>query len=248
LDVPLLKLFKSSAEVGWYSFAYKPFEAMLFVPITMLGVVLPVLAVYQRSSMDRLRAAVSMFFKALLMVGWPLSVGVVILVTPLAGLWSGFYPQSIPALRILALAFVFAFVNNAFIGALTVIDRQATYAKAAGASLVVNLVLNLILIPPFGYIAASWTTVATEAVLVGAGWWLTVRHLGNLHLAAASWRPILAGVVMGAVLYPLRNVQGDAVVLVVLLGIAVYTAAVVLLRAMTSEEIEFVRAALGRRS
>jgi hypothetical protein len=53
---------------------------------------------------------------------------------------------------------------------------------------------------------------------------------------------------MGAVLYPLRNVQGDAVVLVVLLGIAVYTAAVVLLRAMTSEEIEFVRAALGRRS
>jgi O-antigen/teichoic acid export membrane protein len=182
------------------------------------------------------------------MVGWPLSVGVVILATPLAGLWSGFYPQSIPALRILALAFVFAFVNNAFIGALTVIDRQATYAKAAGASLVVNLVLNLILIPPFGYIAASWTTVATEAVLVGAGWWLTVRHLGNLHLAAASWRPILAGVVMGAVLYPLRNVQGDAVVLVVLLGIAVYTAAVVLLRAMTSEEIEFVRAALGRRS
>jgi O-antigen/teichoic acid export membrane protein len=248
LDVPLLKLFKSSAEVGWYSFAYKPFEAMLFVPITMLGVVLPVLAVYQRSSMDRLRAAVTMFFKALLMVGWPLSVGVVVLVTPLAGLWSGFYPQSVPALRILALAFVFAFVNNAFIGALTVIDRQATYAKAAGISLAVNLVLNLILIPPFGYIAASWTTVVTEAVLVAAGWWLTARHLGKLHLAAASWRPILAGVVMGAVLYPLRDFQGDAVVLVVLLGIAVYAAAVVLLRAMTREEIEFVRGALGRRS
>jgi O-antigen/teichoic acid export membrane protein len=248
LDVPLLKLFKSSAEVGWYSFAYKPFEAMLFVPITMLGVVLPVLAVYQRSSMDRLRAAVTMFFKALLMVGWPLSVGVVLLATPLAGLWSGFYPQSVPALRILALAFVFAFVNNAFIGALTVIDRQATYAKAAGISLAVNLVLNLILIPPFGYIAASWTTVVTEAVLVAAGWWLTARHLGKLHLAAASWRPILAGVVMGVVLYPLRDVQGDAVVLVVLLGIAVYAAAVVLLRAMTREEIEFVRGALGRRS
>jgi O-antigen/teichoic acid export membrane protein len=248
LDVPLLKLFKSSAEVGWYSFAYKPFEAMLFVPITMLGVVLPVLAVYQRSSMDRLRAAVTMFFKALLMVGWPLSVGVALLATPLAGLWSGFYPQSVPALRILALAFVFAFVNNAFIGALTVIDRQATYAKAAGISLAVNLVLNLILIPPFGYIAASWTTVVTEAVLVAAGWWLTARHLGKLHLAAASWRPILAGVVMGVVLYPLRDVQGDAVVLVVLLGIAVYAAAVVLLRAMTREEIEFVRGALGRRS
>jgi len=248
LDVPLLKLFRSSAEVGWYSLAYKPFEALLFVPITMLGVVLPVLAVYQRNSMDRLRAAVSIFFKALLMLGWPLSVGAVVLAYPLAGLWSGFYKPSIPALQILSLAYVFAFVNNAFIGALTVIDRQATYARAAGASLIVNLVLNLILIPPFGYIAASWTTVVTEIVLVAAGWWLTARHLGKLHLAAASWRPILAGAVMGVVIYPLSNVHGEAVLLVVLLGIAVYVAAVVLLRAMTREEIQFLRAALRRPS
>jgi O-antigen/teichoic acid export membrane protein len=247
LDVPILKFFRTSAEVGWYSLAYKPFEALLFVPITMLGVVLPVLAVYQRTSPDRLRGAVAMFFKALLMLGWPLSVGVVVLAYPLAGLWSGFYPQSVPALRILALAYAFAFVNNAFIGALTVLDRQATYARAAGASLIVNLILNLILIPPFGYIAASWTTVATEVVLVGAGWWLTERHLGRLHLAAASWRPILAGMVMGAVLYPFRNVNGDAVLLVVLLGIAVDAAAVLLLRAMTREEMQFMRSALLRR-
>jgi O-antigen/teichoic acid export membrane protein len=246
LDVPLLKLFKGSAEVGWYSFAYKPFDALLFVPITMLGVVLPVLAVYQRSSPERLRDAVGMFFKALLMLGWPLSVGVVVLAYPLAGLWSGFFAQSIPALQILALAWAFAFVNNAFIGALTVIDRQATYARAAGISLIVNLVLNLILIPPFGYIAASWTTVATEVVLVGTGWWLTERHLGHLHLTAASWRPILAGVVMGAALYPLRNVHGYLVALAVLLGLAVYAGAVVLLKAITREEMQFLRSALKR--
>jgi O-antigen/teichoic acid export membrane protein len=244
LDVPLLQFFRGSAEVGWYSLAYKPFEAVLFVPITMLGVVLPALAVYQRTSADRLRTAVVMFFKALLMLGWPLSLGVVILARPLAGLWTDFFPQSIPALQILALAYAFAFVNNAFIGALTVLDRQASYARAAGASLVVNLVSNLILIPPFGYIAAAWTTVVTEIVLVGVGWWMTGKHLGNLHLAAASWRPILSGAVMGVVLLPLSNVRGDAVLLVVLLGIAVYAAAVVLLRAVTREEIDFVRSAL----
>ena len=248
LDVPLLKLFKTSAEVGWYSFAYKPFEALLFVPITMLGVVLPALAVYQRDSLDRLRSAVTMFFKALLLVGWPVSVGVVVLAYPLAGLWSGFYPQSIPALQILGLAYVFAFVNNAFIGALTVIDKQAAYARAAGISLVVNLGLNLILIPPYGYIAASWTTVVTEIVLVAAGWWLTAKHLGNLHLPAASWRPLLAGAVMGAVLIPLKDVHGDAVGLVVLLGMAVYVVAIVLVRAVTPAELQFVRTALRRTS
>jgi O-antigen/teichoic acid export membrane protein len=248
LDVPLLKVFRSSAEVGWYSFAYKPFEALLFVPLTMLGVVLPVMAVYQRDSVDRLRTAVTMLFKALLLVGWPVSVGVVVLAYPLAGLWSGFFPRSIPALQILGLAYVFAFVSNTFIGALTVLDRQAAYARAAGASLVVNLILNLILIPPFGYIAASWTTVITEVFLVATGWWLTARYLGNLNLAAASWRPLLAGALMGAVLIPLRNVHGDAVLLVVLLGIAVYAAAVVLVRAVTPDELRFMRAALKRPS
>jgi O-antigen/teichoic acid export membrane protein len=247
LDVPLLQFFRGSTEVGWYSLAYKPFEAVLFVPITMLGVVLPALAVYQRASPDRLRAAVVMFFKALLMLGWPLSIGVVILARPLAGLLPNFYPQSIPALQILALAYAFAFVNNAFIAALTVLDRQASYAKAAGVSLAVNLIFNLILIPSFGYIAAAWTTVVTEIVLVGVGWWLTAKHLGNLHLPAASWRPILAGAVMGVVLYPLRDVHGDAVLLAVLLGMAVYAAAVILVRAMTREEMDFVRSALLRR-
>ena len=248
IDVPILKLFRTSAEVGWYSFAYKPFEALLFIPISMLGVVLPALAVYQRASPERLRSAVTMFFKALLMVGWPVSIGVVVLAYPLAHLWSSFYVESIPALQILALAYVFAFVNNAFIGALTVLDKQASYARAAGVSLVVNVLLNLVLIPPFGYIAASWTTVVTEVVLVGVGWWLTVKHLGKLHLPSASWRPILAGLVMGAVLFPLRNVGGDAVLLIVLLGVAVYGTAAILLRALSREEIDFVRSALGRQS
>jgi O-antigen/teichoic acid export membrane protein len=214
----------------------------------MLGVVLPALAVYQRASPERLRSAVRMFFKALLMVGWPVSVGVVVLAYPLAHLWSSFYAESIPALQILALAYAFAFINNAFIGALTVLDKQASYAKAAGVSLVVNVLLNLVLIPPFGYIAAAWTTVVTEVVLVGVGWWLTVKHLGNLHLPAASWRTVLAGLVMGAVLFPLRTVDGDAVVLVVLLGVAVYTASAVVLRALTREEIDFVRSALRRQT
>jgi hypothetical protein len=53
---------------------------------------------------------------------------------------------------------------------------------------------------------------------------------------------------MGAVLFPLRTVDGDAVVLVVLLGVAVYTASAVVLRALTREEIDFVRSALRRQT
>jgi hypothetical protein len=53
---------------------------------------------------------------------------------------------------------------------------------------------------------------------------------------------------MGAVLYPLHDVHGYSVVLVVLLGMAVYAAAVIMVRAMTREEIAFLRSALGRQT
>ena len=248
IDVPILKLFRGNTEVGWYSLAYKPFEAMLFVPVTMLGVVLPVLGVYHHQSIERLRTAVVAFAKALVLVGWPATVGLFVLAGPLGALWSGFYPQSVPALRILALAFVFAFANNAFIGALTALDRQASYAWVGLVSLVVNVALNLVFIPLYGYFAASWTTVATEMAMTATGWWLTTRYLGHLPIASSIWRPLLAGLIMGAVLLPLRDVHGPVVIGVVALGAAIYVVAALVLRSVTPDEMEFVRLALRRRS
>ena len=49
------------------------------------------------------------------------------------------YGPSETALRILALALGFAFVNNAFIGALSASDRQLSFTWAAGWSLAANL-------------------------------------------------------------------------------------------------------------
>src|SRR6202011_4302160 len=46
IDVPILQQFRPYREVGWYTLAYKPFEALLFVPFTLRNIVFPVLSVY----------------------------------------------------------------------------------------------------------------------------------------------------------------------------------------------------------
>src|SRR3979411_3080493 len=115
--------------------------------------------------------AVNRFFKALLLVGWPMSLGIFVLAHPLNhALFGDKYELAEPALRILALSLGFAFVNNAFIGALSASDRQSSFTWAAGWSLVANLALNLALIPTFGYVGASWATVMTQIFLAKAGW------------------------------------------------------------------------------
>ena len=243
IDQPLVYAIRPHAEAGWYAAAYKPFEALLFIPMTLLSVVFPVLSVYFRERPQELTDAVSRFFKALLVIGWPIAVGLFVLAHPLTTMF--LYPQSEPALRILALALAIGFVNNAFIGALSASDRQLSFTWAAGWSLIANLALNLILIPFFGYIGASWATVLTEVVLGVAGWILTRRHIGQVPVLQLTWRPILAGLVMGAVLFPLRNRDGVQVVIPIVVGAAVYGGAALLLRAVTSDEIAFARRALA---
>jgi O-antigen/teichoic acid export membrane protein len=244
IDVPILAVLRGHYETGLYVAAYKPFEALLFLPVSMLNVLFPILAAYRGSADGRLAEAVNRFYKALLALGWPIGVGTFVLAGPLQFLYS--YPQSEDALRILAVGIAPMFVSTAFIGALNAIDRQLTFTWASLLSMVVNVGLNVVLIPLFGYRGASWATVLTELALFGAGWYLTARHLAPVPLLSLSWRIGLAGLVMGAALYPLRDVHGPMILVAVLVGALVYLAALLLLRAADPEEMRLLRRAAQR--
>jgi O-antigen/teichoic acid export membrane protein len=242
IDVPILSILRGHTETGYYVAAYKPFEALLFIPVSMLNVVFPVLAVYHRGSEGRLVWAVNRFYKALLALGAPIAVGTYMLAEPFRFIYS--YPQSEAALRILALGIVLMFVSNAFIGALNAIDRQLTFTWAALVSMFVNVGLNLAFIPLWGYIGASWATVLTEVALFGMGWFLTARHLTTVPLLSLSWRIVLASLVMGAALYPLQHVHGLMIAVAILAGAVVYVLALLLVGAADPEERRLLRRAV----
>jgi len=246
IDQPLIYVIRGETESALYGAAYKPIESLLFLPITFLSVVFPVLAVYHRERPTEMIQAVNNFYKALLLMGWPASVGIFVLAQPLTQLlYKPEYAKSESALQILAFALAIAFVNNAFIGALNASDRQSSFSWAAAWSVVANVALNLALIPPFSFIGASWATVLTELALGIAGWILTARYVGRVRVTALSWRVILAGLVMGIAIYPLSNLQGVAVAIPIAVGAGVYAVAVLVLRAVNGDEIAWARRALA---
>ncbi|MFI5283184.1 MAG: flippase [Candidatus Dormibacterales bacterium] len=244
IDQPMVYSLRSHTEAGWYGAAYKPLEALLFVPQTFLAVVFPVLSVYHRERPAELLSAVNRFFKALLLMGWPVSVGAFLLAHPLDHTLS-LYAESEPSFRILSLAMVLVFVNNAYIGALSASDHQASFTWAAGWSLVANVALNLALIPSQGAIGASWATVVTELVLGAVAWVLVRRHVGPVNVVQQSWRVVLAGLVMGAAVYPLRDYGGVHIAIPIAVGVIVYGGAILLLRAVSKDEISWARKALA---
>lgn len=246
IDVPLLGFIKGYTEVGYYSSGYKLFSALLFLPQSVLTVLFPVLSTAKGADDHRrLVWAVDRFLKVLALLGWPITVGVWLLAPSLRFLY--YYPASEPALRILAIGIVFMFVNNAFIGTLNAIDRQSSFTWAALWSMVVNVGLNVIVIPIYGYIGASWATIVTEIALCVFGWILVARHLTRIPVFRLCWRLLLAGCIMGAVIYPFQHVTTYELVPVIAGGAIVYGVALLLLRAFDREEWAMVRRALGRR-
>ena len=238
----ILQQLRSFAEVGWYTLAYKPFEALQFVPLAIQTVVYPVLGVYFVSDPARLKFAYERFFKVLVLLGWPLTVGTFVLVHPINQIFnrSGQFAQSEPALRILAFGIVFLFANSAFYAMLNATNRQGLNAWATGLATAVAVMLNLIAIVSFGYLGASVATVVTEAALCAFGWWFVQVKRPDLRLPVIrlSWRILVAGLVMGVALYPVR---GFSIFLAAPAGFVVYAVAILLIRAVEPEEWRLAR-------
>ncbi|HEV2953012.1 MAG TPA: polysaccharide biosynthesis C-terminal domain-containing protein [Candidatus Dormibacteraeota bacterium] len=245
IDVPILFSLRGAAETGNYVFAYKPFESLLFIPTAMLNVVFPILGVLHKRDPKNLGPATDRFFKALFLLGWPLTVGTFLL-SPALAIWFPRFQAAAPALRILSLAIVFMFVSNAFIGYLNSIDRQSLFTWAAGLSVAVNLVLNLLLIPTWGSLGAAWATVLTEMALAGIGLALVA---GSGHLVPVwrlCWRPGLAGLAMGAALVPFGTAPGLRLLGVAALGAVVYLALAWFVGAVDADDRSLIRGALRR--
>ncbi len=76
------------------------------------------------------------------------------------------FSASIFPLRILLFSLPLFFINNLFYHSFLLKEKMRSPLIAIGSALVINLILNLIFIPKFGYIAAAFNTLITEGYLL----------------------------------------------------------------------------------
>jgi len=243
LDVVLLQLFRNFQMVGWYSAANKYIDAVAWIPQSAMGAVFPALAILSIAGKERLVYAFVKSYKMLAILAIPLAVGLILTAGSLVHSTRGF-EQSIGALQLLAPSVVFLFVNNAFIYTLTAMNRQADFTRLALASLALNVVLNLILIPLYGYLGAAAASSLTELGLFLGAWWLLRRQLAALPVISSVARVLASGALMGAVVFVIRS---WTLLLVIPIAAAVYVAALVWLEAVDREEWAVVRGGLKLR-
>jgi len=253
LDTVLLSTYRSDAEVGWYRAAYNLILSLTMISHAICLALYPSLTRRRVSMPQDMVRAYERALKYLFLLSIPIAVGTTILAGPIIlNLYRQALAPAITPLRILIWVLPLLFLSE-FLGYIVIIvDRERRAARALLVSTACNVLLNLILIPRLGYLAASVVTVVTEAVLVGQYLWELRGELAGIKRMEVFGKPLLAALVMGAVLMAigrigLGSLAGWALAAQIMLGGAVYTGMLWLLKAFGPEELRLLTSALLRR-
>lgn len=165
IDTVMLSFMRSSSDVGVYSVAYKVLEIIIFFPAMYIGLVMPLLS-RAAPHPEEFQLVFYRAFKVLAAGAMPTVIGLMLFAGPIVHAIGGTgYEASASVLRILSIAAGVIFLGNLGGNAIIALDLQkkGLWIYAAGA--IFNIITNLFFIPRYGYVAAAWTTVMTEALV-----------------------------------------------------------------------------------
>jgi O-antigen/teichoic acid export membrane protein len=168
-DTVMIEAFKGELVTGQYALAFRVVEALLMLPAMVTMVLLPRLSDLFRGDGDEFRSLGKLSVLALFGISILISI-VIAWLAPWIVRTLDPSPEAAPAvalMRILIWIFPLAGVNSILATILTASDRQHRLARALGIAAVINIALNLFLIPRYAAGGAAFATIVTQ-LLVGA--------------------------------------------------------------------------------
>jgi O-antigen/teichoic acid export membrane protein len=240
INTVLLSWWSTSEAVGLFSSAAMPITILFIVPTVVMESVLPAFSSYGGQPSAGLTRSYQVSFKALLVVGFAVGAGVLVVAPDIIRIVYGpAFGGAVLALRIMAVQLfgMVGYVNGAFLHAT---NQQARFARIRIGLTALNAVLCLLLIPPWGYLGA-----ATAAVVPGILDFFVYTALCHTYLGLSyPWGILLrAGVsatAMAVVSVAALEVGVPLVAVIVLVAPIVYGGGLVALRVFDPTEYAFL--------
>lgn len=200
IDTLLLSFLKPEADVGIYGLAFKILETILIVPSILAANLLPVMAGLAATNLGQLSQIVRRASLLMLVCAIPLTVFVLAFAeTVIVFLSHGEFLPAVLPLRILSLSMVFVFISTLFAQAMIAAKMQRLIVPGYILSLVVNIGLNLFLIPRYSYNGAAIATLITEGILLLMISLATRRVFKEGYRISAAAKVVAAGLLTGLV-------------------------------------------------
>jgi O-antigen/teichoic acid export membrane protein len=237
VDKLLLAAMSTPVALGLFSAAYKFLEAMSPFTTNLTLPLFPVFSRFARTSPVMLFRALEQSLKFLYVLAMPLAVMMFVLSEPLVVLFFGeAYTEAAAALRLISPGVVFIFPTSVYGYVFTALGRQRLYMGCVAASLAVNTLLDLLLIPSYSYWGAALASTSAEAVLFLVGMIVLHRLGSELSGLWLVWRPLVAGLGMGLCCWLTKDLGLASAAFGVFGGLIVYAGLLLFLQTFTPHE------------
>ncbi|NNG15077.1 MAG: oligosaccharide flippase family protein [Gemmatimonadales bacterium] len=203
-DLVFLRLFRDLASVGHYAAGYTLISFLLNLGVAYGMALLPTMTRLGART-DGERALYHTAQAQVFAAGFPIALGGALLAVELIRQVFGLsYLPAGAALEILIWSIPIALFRNVAVAALVARNRQDQVLRTTTGSTVLNLILNVLLIPRFGILGAAWATVATELLRTV----LALRFVAEEGLPFVPFarliRTLVSGLAMVALLVVVR--------------------------------------------
>ena len=167
LDQILVFEFAGSRQAGLYGAAYRILDQAQFIPVSVMTTLFPLIASSYVTDKARVRRLVQLTAEYLSMGSFGALAFTIVAAQPIMVLLFGaqFAPAA-PALPILMGAFVSISFGYLVGNMVVILELQRRFLLYAALALMLNVVLNVLLIPRYGFEAAAWVTLATEVTVM----------------------------------------------------------------------------------
>lgn len=235
-DTIILSLFKSQAEVGLYGASYRVLDVLTTFPMMFVGLLLPVFtAAWAERDLEKFKRIMQKSFDFLVMLAVPIIFGTFFLGERLMSFVAGSdFALSGTILKILILAASAIFIGTLFGHLVVAVKKQRKMIWGYAAVAFLSLICYIIFIPRYSYWAAAWITVLSEGAIALLTFIVTYQTTRLVPSGKFFLKTFLASLAMSSAIYFLINLN---LLLLIVLGAAVYFAVLYLLKGFTKKMV-----------
>lgn len=166
IDAVMLSIMKTEVEVGLYSAVYRLVVALYMIPQIIFQVSLPYIYKFSLSNREKFSRVIHTTQKYLLAFAVPITIFFWLGAEPIIKLVYGpaYFPAAI-VMQVMSFVIIIRFFTYSSAESITAINKQKIRASIEGITAIMNIVLNLILIPKYSYTGSAVATLISEFVL-----------------------------------------------------------------------------------
>ena len=157
---------------------------------------------------------------------------------------SGYIP-SVIALKILIWSIIFLFINNLSLNLLGSVDRPLVVAKIIAVGAVINIILNILLIPKFSYIGSSAATVITELSMIPIFIYILLKteYTETKIFIKDLPKILICNLILSLVIFIIKNIN---ILLIILIASLVYAIMIYLTKTLDSEDFSLIKSLFNK--